>query len=296
MAERAAGREASYEGAAIRFEDHPHHTDPEIRSVLDQLVDGAAGILADNFLGAWLQGSSATGHFDEHSDLDFIIGLERDLSYEELGALQGFHRKLFAHPSPWSQHLEGSYIPREILRDYRLAGLDVWYLDHGSTTLERSAHDNTIAVKWILRERGVVLAGPDPGTLTDPIPVAELRKDIYRTFARWADAIFADPEVIGSHFFQTFAVLSYCRVVNDIRRGEIGSKREGAEWAQAELDPEWHDLIDRAWLGRPDPARSVRRPADPMDVQRTVALIRVCLEEARALLRSFGHDPASILG
>lgn len=279
----------------MKFKDHPHYKNPDIKFVLEHLVNSAADILGDNFIGAWLQGSSATGHFDEHSDLDFVIGVERDLSEDELSDLQDFHRQLFSYKSPWAKHLEGSYIPREILRDYRLAGKQVWYLDHGSTTFERSAHDNTIAVKWIVREKGVVLAGPEPSMVMDPIPVAELRKDIYQTFSNWAKVIFEDHDEIGSHFFQTFAVLSYCRMLNDIRCGEIGSKREGAEWVKANLDPGWHDLIDRAWLGRPNPSLSAKRTADPKDIDRTVKLIRICLERARKLLHSFGHDPESAL-
>jgi hypothetical protein len=279
----------------MKFEEHPHYKNPDIKVVLDHLVDGAADILGDNFIGAWLQGSSATGHFDENSDLDFVIGVEHDLSNDELSNLQEFHRRLFNHGSPWAKHLEGSYIPREILRDYRLAGKEIWYLDHGSTTFERSAHDNTIAVKWIVRQKGVVRAGPEPSRLMDPIPVAELRKDIYQTFVKWAEVIFDDHDEIASHFYQTFAVLSYCRMLNDIRCGEIGSKRDGAEWVKANLDPRWHDLIDRAWLGRPNPSLSVKRPAEPEDVQETIKFIRICLEEARNLLLSSGHDPESIL-
>lgn len=279
----------------MNFEAHPLHENPDIKFLLNDLVDGVAEILADNLIGIWLQGSSATGHFDEHSDIDFVVGVERDLSDRDLTALQEFHRELYRHESAWAQHLEGSYIPREILRDWKRAGQEVWYLDHGSTTFERSAHDNTIAVKWIVRETGGVLAGPDPKVIMDPIPVGELRKDMYHTFAEWAQVIFDDHDEISSHFYQTFAVLSYCRMLNDIRCGDIGSKREGAEWVKENFDSSWHDLIDRAWLGRPDPALSVKRPADSEDVQRTVDFIRVCLEEARKLLQSFGHDPESIL-
>lgn len=278
----------------MKFEDHPNHNVPEIKVVLDRLVEGAKGILGENFFGAWLQGSSATGHFDEHSDIDFVIGVERDLTKEEVHSLQKFHRQLYDHASPWAKHLEGSYIPRGILRDYRLAGKKVWYLDHGSTTFERSAHDNTIAVKWILREKGVVIAGPDPSEVMDPIPVSELRMDIYQTFVNWAKVIFKNPDEISNHFYQTFAVLSYSRMLNDIRCGDIGSKRDGAEWVKANLDPRWHDLIDRAWLGRPNPSLSVKRPAEPEDVQRTIEFIRICLEKARKLLLSFGHDPEPV--
>lgn len=279
----------------MKFENHPQHRNHEIRTVLDQLVDGAVNILDHKFIGAWLQGSMATGHFDEYSDIDFIIGIERDLSREQLDSLEKFHQRLYDHRSPWAKHLEGSYIPRDILSDYRRAGEEVWYLDHGSTTFERSDHDNTIAVKWIVREKGVVLAGPEPSEIMDPIPVPELRKDMYRTFAKWAEVIFHDHHEIGSHFYQTFAVLSYSRMLCDIRHGDIGSKREGAEWVKANLDPKWHDLIDRAWLGRPNPSLSGKRPADPGDLERTIEFIETCLEEARKYLRSFGHDPDSIL-
>lgn len=279
----------------MRFEDHPNHRVPEIVVLLDQLVEGSRNLLAENFIGAWLQGSSATGNFDEHSDIDFIVGIAHDLSMEELHPLQEFHLHLYNHESPWAKHLEGSYIPRDILRDYNLAGKDVWYLDHGSTSFKRSAHDNTIAVKWILREKGVVLAGPNPQELMNPIPVSELRLDIYRTFANWAAAIFENHEEIGSHFYQTFAVLSYCRMLHDIHPGEISSKRDGAEWAKAHLDPKWHDLIDEAWLGRPNPAVSARRPAQPEDVRRTIELIRILVDRARALLISFGYAPESAL-
>jgi hypothetical protein len=279
----------------MKFEDHYIYNVPEIRAVLDQLVNGAKDILGSKFFAAWLQGSSATGHFDDHSDIDFVVGVESDLTEEEVNALQKFHRQLFNHDSPWAKHLEGSYIPREILRDYKHAGKKVWYLDHGSTTFERSAHDNMVAVKWILREKGVVLAGPDPSEVMNTIPISELRMDIYRTFADWAKVIFKNPDEIGNHFYRTFAVLSYSRMLNDIRRGSIGSKREGAEWVKANLDPKWHDLIDKAWLGRHNPSLSVQRPADQQDVKLTIEFIRMCLDEARKRMVSFGLEPESAL-
>ncbi len=271
----------------------PQHTNPEIQRLLDELVRGTAGILGENFIGAWLQGSSATGHFDEHSDIDFAIGVENDLSDEELSALQEFHPQLYLYDSPWAKHLEGSYFPREVLRDYKLSGTAIWYLDHGMTKLERSAHDNTIVVKWILREKGVVLAGPEPSTLIDPIPAEALRLDTYQAFAKWGRVIIKDPNEINSHFYQTFAVLSYCRMLHDLKEGAIGSKRTAAEWVKSNWGDEWHDLIDRAWAGRPNPALSVTRPADPDDLSRTVLFIQEILAEARTVLDSLGLEPES---
>ena len=270
--------------------NHPHN-DPNIDEVLGALVEGASSILADNFIGAWLQGSSATGGFDEHSDLDFVIGIKRDLSEGELKDLQEFHPRLYDHPSPWSQHLEGSYIPRKTLANYRLSGQDVWYLDHGMKYLERSSHDNTIAIKWILREKGVVLSGPHPTEIIDLIPVSELRLDMYNTFAEWGNTIIENPKEIESHFYQTFAVLSYSSMLYDLKQGDIRSKKAGAEWIKSQWDPKWHDLIDRAWLGRHNPFQSSKRPADPDDLRRTVRFVKAILVEAQRTMESYGLAP-----
>lgn len=260
----------------------------DIRVVLDELVAGTSRILGENFIGAWLQGSLATGDFDEYSDIDFAIGVERDLSDAQLEALQRFHPQLYAHQSAWSEHLEGSYYPREILRDYKRSDADIWYLDHGSKELVRSSHDNTVAVKWILREKGVVLAGPDPSTLINPIPTDALRVESYRAFAEWGRVILENPDEISSHFYQSFTVLSYCRMLRDLHKGEIGSKRAGAEWVKSNWDDTWHDLIDRAWLGRPNPFESVNRSADREDHQRTLAFVNEALAAAKDLMRELG--------
>jgi hypothetical protein len=90
---------------------------------------------------------------------------------------------------------------------------------------------------------------------------------------RWWRQIQAAPESINNRFYQTFAVLHYCRLLHDLHTGFPGSKRAGAEWAKATLDPSWAGLIDRAWDGRPNPAVSVRQPADPQDLKSTLEFI-----------------------
>jgi hypothetical protein len=54
----------------------------------------------------------------------------------------------------------------------------------------------------------------------------------------------------------------------------------GAEWAKRNLDQSWTDLIDRAWGGRPNPAHSVRQPADKVDFKRTLEFVRVVMRAA----------------
>ncbi len=43
---------------------------PDLNGVLDELVRSVRKIVGDDFVGAYLQGSFATGGFDQHSDAD----------------------------------------------------------------------------------------------------------------------------------------------------------------------------------------------------------------------------------
>jgi len=256
---------------------------PELNEALHDLVDGVEVVLATGFVGAYLQGSFAVGGFDEHSDADFAVVTESELTEEQVGALQSLHGRIFDEGKEWSKHLEGSYFPAPTLRNASRAGEELWYLDNGHRSLERSSHCNTVVVRWILREHGVTLAGPESDTLIDPVPVAVLRTEIANDIASWGREILAYPDRYRNRFYQSFIVLNLSRMLHDLRAGSISSKRIGADWAKLSLDPTWSDLIDRAWGGRPDPARSVREPADATDFERTLRFVRyIMLESVRS--------------
>lgn len=246
---------------------------PELNSVLSELVANVQVILADTFVGACLQGSFAVGDFDHHSDVDFVVVTQDELAVHQVDALQSMHGRIYSLRYKWAQHLEGSYFPKDVLRHYHERGRPLWYLDHGSRSLIPSEHCNTAVVRWVVREHGIALAGPNPTALVDPIPVGVLRHEIREVMTNWWDQIQAEPEQINNRFYQAFAVLNYCRMLHDFHAGTVGSKRAGAEWAKANLDPSWAGLIDRAWNGRPNPAVSVRQPADPKDYRSTLEFI-----------------------
>jgi hypothetical protein len=185
---------------------------PDLHDVLRELVESVQVVLGNAFIAAYLQGSFAVGDYDRHSDVDFIIAIEQELSGDQVHALQTLHKRIYSLDCEWAQHLEGSYFPKDVLRSYSQRGKPLWYLDNGSRSLVPSEHDNTVVVRWVVRE-------------------------------------------------------------HDLHTGFPGSKRAGAEWAKATLDPSWAGLIDRAWDGRPNPAVSVRQPADPQDLKSTLEFI-----------------------
>lgn len=261
---------------------------PELNQILDGLVFRLRTVLEDKLIGAYLQGSFAVGDYDRHSDVDFIVVLEGELTSRQVDRLQETHARVYQLGSTWAQHLEGSYFPREVLRDTSRAGEDLWYLDHGAQHLIRSDHCNTLLVRWIVREMGVTLVGPPPETLLDPISSRALREEIYHTLAGWGEEVLGNPEPFRNRFYQGYLVLNYARMLHDLRRGRPGSKCEGAAWAKANLDPEWRDLIESAWDCRPDPAWQVKQPPDEEDFERTLQFVEYIIRESRRYVSRHG--------
>lgn len=259
---------------------------PELNGVLAELVSRAEATVGDALVGIYLQGSFALGDFDEHSDVDFITVVDDEPDTARLAALTRMHEDLFTLPSEWARHLEGSYFPRDVLADHGRSSEPVWYLDHGSTQLVLSDHCNTPVVRWIVRERGVPLVGPDPAELIPPIPGDTLRKHMVSTILDWGAEIIADPTPYRNRFYQGFIVLNYCRMYHDLVAGRPGSKRAGATWAQERLDPTWSGLIARSWSGRPNPAVSVTEAPDAADFEATLRFVGEIMVMTKQWLRA----------
>jgi hypothetical protein len=276
---------------------------PGLNSVLAYFVGRAQALLGDNFVGAYLQGSFAVGDFDDESDCDFIVALRRDLVPAEIPALNALHEAIHALPhDPWWQRLEGSYCPVDILRRYSTEPRDPpgeprgpdWgdpgtsgsppraypfhYLDHGYRHLARSEHDNTQVVRWCLREKGVVLAGPDPKTLVDPVTPEMLREEIRRNLALIVSLNLEPIELVA---WQSFWVGLVCRMLHTLATGQVHSKKAGTAWALANLDPRWSGLIARAQAARNARAGTMV-PAEPQEIAATHAFARWALAQARS--------------
>jgi hypothetical protein len=256
---------------------------PDLNAVLRELVASARTILAENFCGAYLQGSFAVGDADVHSDVDFVVVTHDELSAEQVAALQEVHKRIYTLDVPWAQHLEGSYVPKDSFRYVDPSRAQYLYLDNGATELIWDEHCNTAVVRWSLREHGITLAGPDPKSLVEPVSSEQLRSEMLMKMHEWADWA-KTPEM--SRWKQPYLVSSYCRALHTFSTGRVVSKRVAGEWALSTLDPKWAGLVQRALDDRPDPWLRVHQPADPDAVDRTLAFIDYALDQAAAALRS----------
>jgi hypothetical protein len=241
----------------------------ELNDVLEEFVAGVRDVLGANFVGAYLQGSFAVGDADEHSDVDFLVVTEREVDEREQRELQALQGRLFELPTTWAQHLEGSYVPRDQLRRADHERRPWFYFDNGATEPAWDKHDNTAVVRWSLREHGVVLAGPEPKKLVDPISRATLRGDALGALEEWEEWL---PTLDAwSARLQPLVVLSYCRILHTIEFGLVGSKAQAGAWARFTVDAEWRPLVQRALEDRADPWKKVGLPADPAAVRETLA-------------------------
>src|ERR687887_2651788 len=221
----------------------------ELDAVLRELVEGAQAILGESFCGAYLQGSFALGDADEESDVDFLVVTHDEVTDAQAAELQAMHQRIYALETPWAQHLEGSYPPRAALRRVDPSRSPWLYLDNGATELVRDNHCNTAVVRWTLREYGVVLAGPDPKSLVDPVTPEQLREEARTAMRDWAEWAREPHPRFGpgamSRRQQGLLVLSFCRMLHTLESGRVTSKPEAGGWAPPALPAEWAPPIPR---------------------------------------------------
>jgi Domain of unknown function (DUF4111)/Nucleotidyltransferase domain len=258
----------------------PNEVYPELSSVLERFVASVQNALGRNFLGAYLVGSLAIGDFDLDSDVDFLILTNAELSDAELKSLRTTHVDIHALGCYPAEHLEGSYLSKDLLNRADLVGVEpLWYVDNGSTSLERSVHDNQWHVRWILRERGITLIGPDPKTLLQPVPAGALRMEAVNALQKLKSLIVAEIDQplgwFNMRFGQSFAVLNACRMLQTCQTGTVQSKLSALRWAEQSLDPTWHELIRKAWTERIGVrfGEKVRQPAESSLVQETARFV-----------------------
>jgi len=256
--------------------------DAELNAVLVEIVKGAQAVLGNNFVSAYLQGSFALGDWDADSDVDFLIVIDHDVSDIELSALQAMHARIYQLESGWAKHLEGSYFPRQILKSGDPTKKDLLYLDNTFDHLILSDHDNTLVVRWVVREYGIALAGVDPKKLIDPVSPDDLRQEVLAIMHEWADDIFAGRWEMNNQWAQPFAAISYCRMIHTLHTGRIASKPLGAQWVKDNLDDRWAGLIQRALDERPNPSLKVRQAANPDEVNSTLDFIRYILKVSQS--------------
>jgi predicted nucleotidyltransferase len=265
---------------------------PELDEVLRDHAARLREALGECLIGVYLQGSLAIGDFDLTSDVDFVVVTADALSDSQVGLVQAVHDQTYGQDNRWVKHIEYSFFPKSLLDqpsspyspDGRAEDTDreLWYFDNGSDSIERSGHDNSLVVRWTLREKGIAVIGPPATSLLSPVPTDALRTEIRNTLIGWGRELLADPGPYRNRFYQAFLVLNYCRMLQDLDEGRVTSKLDGANWAKAKLDPRWVPLIDFCWSERQDTEIHVSQAAVPAVFDEVLAFVEYSVGIASA--------------
>jgi hypothetical protein len=246
---------------------------PDVNAVVRELQAGLQDILGEDLVGLYLYGSLAGGDFDPRtSDIDFVAVAAGRLSDEVIAALRAMHERLAAGPSKWGTELEGYYIPLCDLRRYNPAQAPCPHIERGEKLVVEPQASDGVILRHIVREQGIVLAGPDPHPLIDPVSPDELGAAVRELFRGWWVPMVQDPVKLYHPGYHAYAVLTMCRMRYTLKYGTIVSKPAAARWALATWDARWAPLIERAlaWQMRVE------------DVDETRALIEETAEAIHA--------------
>lgn len=93
---------------------------------------------------------------------------------------------------------------------------------------------------------------------------------------QWAAHLLHHPAQITHRGYQSYIVLSLCRVLYTLQHGTVVSKLVAARWAQATLDERWVSLIERAWAGR----HNAGEEPSPEDINGTLEFLRHTVEHS----------------
>src|SRR5258708_16552314 len=168
----------------------------DVNDVLALLLARQRALLGELLVGLYLYGSLATGDFDRaSSDIDFVAATSVTLDETAVAALRALQAEMAASGGAWGRRLEGAYLPLAALRRDEPARCQHPFLSE-TTPFGVFA----LGVDWVinrstLRQRGVVVYGPAPATLINPVTPSELTAAVRvllraecRSFCEWSAA------------------------------------------------------------------------------------------------------------
>jgi hypothetical protein len=229
---------------------------PEVSTLIEDLLAGVRGALGDNLLGFYLRGSLALGDFDpETSDVDILVVTERPMSEAEFEGLAALHARVPAAGNEYRRHHEVSYVDRVSLKRFQTG--ERHHPTVGSDwAFQRAEHrDNFILERWMVREHGIPLVGPDPKGLIDPISPDDLRSAVVGEFrSRMEHWVGGDkpPKWLGPRYYQAFEIETICRALYTLEFGELPTKPQAVAWALGALPEEWRSLVEWSQEHRAD--------------------------------------------
>ncbi len=229
----------------------------DVEEITRLAVAGMREALGENLVGVYLYGSLALGDFDPAtSDIDFWAVTERPLSDAESAALAALHEQLSRLSNPFANQFEGKYIDRDEAWRHQ-PGQRIPVISRGEAMRWTQPGANWVVDRWVVRERGIILFGPDPKTLIAPVSAEDLRAATRACLPVWAE--FAnhpdDPDWRAHRGEKAYFVETMCRMLHTLATGATQTKPQAVAWALATLPEPWRTTVERSQVWRGDKTR-----------------------------------------
>ncbi|MCI0556558.1 MAG: DUF4111 domain-containing protein [Anaerolineae bacterium] len=247
----------------------------DVNEVLKLLLEGVKAILKEQFIGMYLYGSLSSGDFNsETSDIDFLVVTTDYLPDTTIAELESMHQQIWASGLKWADKLEGAYIPKALIRRHDVSAVPCPIINEHRFYVGGFGSD-WIIQRHVIRECGVVVEGPDPKTLIDPVSPDNIRNAVLETLNEWWFPMLDDPSWLQQHGsnYHGFAVITMCRALHAIKHRTIASKPVAIQWAKDEFGSEWHSLLEQAVASQ--------YGKRPQFLNETLDFIRYTLEQCR---------------
>ncbi len=224
-------------------------TQPEVQPFLEELLCRVQAVLGEKLAGVYVFGSLVWGDFDpEISDIDLLAVIEAELSDQEFEALDQVQQVLVRAYPQWENRLEIAYISRQGLWEFKSRPATIAITSPGEPFHRKTADEDWLINGYIVQEKGVALYGPEAATLIPAISKSEYLEAVKKQAKAWYTWI---EHTRYSRPYQGYAILTMCRVLYTVRRGEQVSKKQAMEWAR-QAYPRWAGVIETAWQWRKD--------------------------------------------
>ncbi len=221
----------------------------DVNAALQTIADSIRGVLGGRFVGFYVYGSLAAGDFDpESSDIDALVVTTDSLDSAIFEKLKKLHDDLFEVGSKWVRETELFYIPQAEMRKYDRAHAPRIRLHEGRVIDSFWQGDDWILHRHVLREQGIVVAGPHPKTMIDPVTPENIHQAVKVGIMQnwWQDKVLAQPARLKQDRHQAHAILTMCRALYTLQTGKLASKKAAASWAHERLDEPFKSLVARA--------------------------------------------------
>jgi hypothetical protein len=219
---------------------------PHVNELLESLLAHLQKILSKKLVGLYLYGSLVTGDFDHDiSDVDLLAATSSDIDEREFDALKTMQDNTVSNHQEWNDRLEIAYLSLHALKTFKTGTSKIAVISPGEPFHIKDAGKEYLINWYVVREKGLTLFGPLPGTIIEPVSKEEFIqavKEHVRAWREWINDAHSRPS-------QAYAILTLCRALYTCRHGEQVSKLRAAVWAEQAL-PEWSSTIKNALVWR----------------------------------------------